>query len=473
MNRVLSSFFWKFAERIAAQGVTFLVSIILARILSPEEYGIIALVTVFITIANVFASDGLGLSLIQKKDADELDSNSVLIFGFAVSVALYLLIYFAAPLAELFYDYANFAAYLRVLGLKVPISAVYSVLQADAARKMNFKPVFLSTLLGSVVSGVVGIAMALTGWGIWALIWQYLINSLVMTLVMAFLLRWKPKLECSMQRVKGLWNYGWKLFVSALVDTVYNQIHSLVIGKKYSADDLAYYNRGQQFPSLIGTNINTTISTVLFPVISSHQDDIEKVRELSSQAIKHSSYMMCILMATLAVVAEPLVSLVLTDKWLPCLPYVYICCFTFAFWPIQTANLQALKAVGRSDLYLKLEIIKKCNGLLTIAIASQFGVLAIALSGIYTTIFSMVVNAFPNKKIMGYGYYAQIKDMVPNILLTAICAGIMLLVRMALNNILLQIFVPAIVGCSVFLLLSKWTKNETFLFLMSVLKKKK
>ena len=376
MNKVLSGLFWKFGERISAQLVTFIVSIVLARLLSPDDYGNIALVTVFITIANVFVVNGFGSALIQKQEADNVDFSSVFYANIVFSCFLYVIIFLVSPVVADFYASPILCPVLRVLGLRIPVAAINSVQQAYVSRHMLFKKFFFSTLFGTLLSGVVGCVMAYMGFGIWALVAQYLVNTSVDTIVLWFTVRWRPDFVFSFSRVKVLLSYGWKLLLSGLLDTGYTQLRSLIIGKKYTSADLAYYNRGQQYPQLVVTNINTSISSVLFPAISKCQDDLSRVKSMTRRAIKTSCYIMWPLMIGLGVIAEPLVSFMLTDKWLPCVPYLQIACFTYAFWPIHTANLEALKAIGRSDIFLQLEILKKGIGLVLLFLTMNYGVMA-------------------------------------------------------------------------------------------------
>ena len=358
-GKVFSGLFWKFGERISAQLISLIVSIVLARLLSPDDYGAVALVMVFITIANVFVASGFGNALIQKKNADNLDFSSVFYLNIALGLVLYAVLFFASPAIASFYNMPVLSPALRVLGIRIVVASVNSVQQAYVSRHMLFKRFFWSTLFGTLVSGVVGITMAYHGFGVWALVAQYLTNTCTDTIVLWFTVKWRPIFRCSLERAKGLFSYGWKLLVSALLDTGYKQLRSLIIGKKYTSADLAYYNQGDKYPGLIVNNINTSISSVLFPAMSQFQDDRERVKQMTRRAIQISSYIMWPMMIGFAVVAEPFVSLVLTDKWLPCVPFIRIFCFTYGLYPIHTANLQAINALGRSDLFLRLEIIKK------------------------------------------------------------------------------------------------------------------
>ena len=272
-TNVITNFFWRFLERCGAQGVTFIVSIVLARLLDPTVYGTVALVTIFTTIMQVFVDSGMGNALIQKKDADDLDFSSVFYFNMAMCSALYLIMFFAAPLIASFYRMPELTAIVRVLSFVVVISGVKNVQQAYVSRHLMFKRFFFSTLGGTIGAAVIGIAMAYLGFGVWALVAQMLFNAAVDTTILWITVKWRPKKMFSFQRLKSLFSYGWKLLASSLIDTVYNDLRQLIIGKKYSSGDLAYYNQGKKFPQLIVTNINTSIDSVLLPTMSKAQDE--------------------------------------------------------------------------------------------------------------------------------------------------------------------------------------------------------
>lgn len=421
---VISNLIWRFAERCGAQGVSFIVSIVLARLLAPEAYGTISLVTVFTTIMQVFVDSGMGNALIQKKDADDLDFSSVFYFNIVVCSLLYLLMFLAAPLIAGFYEDLTLVPVIRVLSLTLVISGVKNVQQAYVSRTMQFKRFFFATLGGTVGAAVVGIWMAYAGYGVWALVAQQLFNAAVDTLVLWLTVRWRPRRMFSWKRLKGLLSFGSKLLASSLLDTVYNNLRQLIIGKLYSTADLAYYNKGNQLPNLVINNINTSIDSVLLPAISAEQDDLGRVKQMTRKAIRTSSFVIWPMVIGMAACAEPLIEVLLTEKWLPCVPFMRIFCITYGFWPIHTANLNAIKAVGRSDIFLKLEILKKSIGLVSILASAPFGVHAIAIALLITSPISAMINASPNKKLMNYSYWEQLKDILPSLLLSLVMGAV-------------------------------------------------
>ena len=417
---VLPNFFWRLAERFGAQGVALVVSIILARLLVPEVYGTIALVTVFTQILNVFVDSGFGNALIQKKDADDLDFSTVFYFNVAVCLLLYVGVFLAAPWIARFYNDLALTPVVRVLSLTLIISGVKNVQQAYVSRTMQFKRFFFATLGGTIGAAVIGIAMAYFGFGVWALVAQQIFNATVDTLILWITVKWRPKWMFSWQRLKGLFSFGWKLLASSLLDTVYSDLRQLIIGKLYTSSDLAQYNRGKQLPDLLVNNIDTSINSVLLPAMSQVQDDSARVKSMTRRAMKTSTYVIAPIMMGLAFTAEFIIRLLLTEKWMPCVPFLRIFCITYMFYPVHTANLNAIKAMGRSDLFLKLEIVKKVVGLIVLLSTMWFGVMAMAYSLLFTSITSQIINSWPNKKLLDYSYPEQIRDILPGILLAVL-----------------------------------------------------
>ena len=451
-NQILSNFIWRFAERCGAQLVTFIVSIVLARILAPEDYGQIALITVFTTIMQVFVDSGLGTALIQKKDADDLDFSSVFYFNFAVCLILYVVMFVAAPFIAGFYNNSSLTPIIRVISLTIVISGVKGIQQSYVSRYMLFKRFFYATLGGTIFSAFLGIGLAYAGFGLWAIVAQQLSNTTIDTLILWLTVKWRPKKMFSWERLRGLLSFGWKMLASSLLDTIYTNIRSLIIGKMYSSADLAYYNQGEKFPNVIASNINTSIDSVLLPTMASVQDDPEQVKSMTRRAIKTSTYILAPFMMGMAFCATPIVRLVLTDKWLFCVPFLRIFCITYMFYPIHTANLNAIKAMGRSDLFLKLEIAKKAIGMILLLSTMWFGVMAMAYSLLVSSVLSQIVNSWPNKKLLNYGYLEQLKDIFPGITLAVVmgfCVNMVGLFHLSnVVTLLIQISLGAVIYVS-------------------------
>ena len=465
---VLTNLFWRFAERCGAQGVAFVVQIVLARLLAPEVYGTIALVTVFITILQVFVDSGLGNALIQKKNADDIDFSTVFYFNMMICLALYLLMFFTAPFIASFYDDVELTPVVRVLSLTLVISGVKNVQQAYVSRTMQFKRFFYATLGGTIGAAFIGILMAYKGYGVWSLVAQQIFNATVDTCVLWITVKWRPKFVFSFERLKGLFGFGWKLLISALIDTVYTNIRQLIIGKLYTSSDLAQYNRGRQFPYLFVTNINTSIDSVLLPTMSAEQDDKERVKAMTRRAIKTSTYVMAPLMMGLAFVGTPLVRLLLTEKWLPCVFFMRIFCITFMFYPIHTANLNAIKAMGRSDMFLRLEVIKKIVGLAALFSTIWISVEAMAYSLLVTSALSQIINAAPNKRLLNYGYLEQLKDILPSILLAIVMGACVYTVSFLGFRDIFTLIIQVVIGAIIYLLGSKILRLDSFEYLWNI-----
>lgn len=467
---VMKNFLWRFAERSGAQIVTFIVSIILARLLSPKDYGTIALVTVFLAIMQVFVDSGLGSALIQKKNADDLDFSSVFIFNFIVCIILYIFIFFVAPLIAEFYDDKNLVAIIRVISITILISGVKGIQQAYVSRNMLFKKFFFSTIGGTVFSALLGIFMAYKGFGVWAIVAQQLSNTAIDTLILWITVEWRPKFIFSWKRLKSLLSFGWKLLISALLDTTYNNLRNLIIGKLYSPADLAFYNQGDKFPKVIITNINASIDSVLLPTMSKEQDNREKVKSMTRRAIKTSTYLMAPMMMGLAFCSDNIVRLVLTEKWIECVPYLRIFCITYMFWPLHTANLNAINALGRSDWFLRLEIVKKIMGLTVLLLTMWHGVMVMAYSLLLTSVLSQIINSWPNKKLINYSYIEQLQDILPSILISVFMGICVSFVNIFKLPLIIKLIIQIVLGVLVYISMSEILKLESYKYIKNIAK---
>lgn len=468
---VFSNLIWRFMERCGAQLVSVVVSFVLARMLDPAVYGLVAKVTIITSIMLVFVDSGMANSLIQKKDPDDLDFSSVFFFNVAFCLVLYVGLFFAAPLIAEYNGQPELTAIVRVLGLTVVVAGVKNVQQAYVSKTMQFKRFFFATLGGTAVSAAVGIAMAYKGFGVWALVAQQLSNVTINTCVLWLTVGWRPKAMFSLKRLRALLGYGWKLLASGLLDTVYNKLREIFIAVFYTDTDLAFYNRGNALPNLIVENINSSIDSVLLPVLSAEQDHAEQVREMTRRAIKVSSYIIMPLMMGLAVCAEPFVRFFLTEKWLPCVPYLRIFCFTYSFYPLHTANLNAIKAMGRSDLFLILEIVKKAVGITALLLTMRLGVYPMALSLLATSVLSQIINAWPNSRLLNYSYLRQLADLLPTILFAAAMGACVYPVSLLGLSDIVTLVIQVPLGVLVYVLGSKLLRIDSFEYLMSIVKK--
>ncbi|MER1956093.1 MAG: lipopolysaccharide biosynthesis protein [Solibacillus sp.] len=468
--KVLSSLFWKLLERGGMQGIQFLVMIVLARILLPEDFGLIVLITVFISIAGIITQGGFNQALIQKKKVDEVDLSSVFYLNLVITAILYVLLFFAAPYIALFFEQPQLKSILRILAITLFFYSFSAIQNTIISREFQFKKLFISTLTASIISGIVGIAMAYTNYGIWALVGFQLTNQFLVTIILWFTIKWRPKLLFSFKRIKRLFSFGWKLLVASLIDSIDANIRGLLIGKMFNPAMLGFYNRGEQFPNLLVNNINGSIQAVMFPTLSSHQDDRSRVKEMVRRAIVTSSFIIFPMMVGLAVIAEPLVLLLLTEKWLPAVPFIQIFCAGYALWPIHTANLQAINALGRSDIFLKLEIIKKLISVLVLIVSIPFGVYAVAISVVVGGILASFINAFPNLKLLNYSIREQWRDIVPSFLISIVMGAVIYTIQWLQMPAMLTIIAQVFVGIILYIGLAALFRLECFSYLLITLK---
>ena len=468
-SQVLSGLFWKLMERGGTQGIQFIVQILLARLLLPEDFGVIALITIFMAIANVFVQSGFSTALIQKKNTDETDFSSVFYLSLAVAVLLYVILFVTAPFIAAFYKEPQLTSVVRVLSFTLFFGAINSIQNAVVSRTMLFKRFFFSSLGGIIPSGIVGVAMAYMGYGVWALVWQQLTNQFLITLILWFTVKWRPKLIFSMSRLKSLFSFGWKLLLSSLMDTTYTNLYGLVIGKTYDSAMLGFYNRGNMFPNLIVTNINGSIGSVMLPALSVNQDDKARVKAMVRRSIVTSSFVIFPLMVGLAVCAKPLITIILTEKWLPCVPFLQLMCISYAFWPIHTANLQAINALGRSDIFLRLEIIKKCIGVVVLCMTIPYGIYVMVAFQPVVSFISTIVNSFPNRKLLNYSFKEQWIDVMPSLLLSVLMGIIVYVIQFMGWNAGVTLVVQVLIGAVLYIALAYLFKLECLSYLLGTI----
>lgn len=467
---VIKGVAWNFAERFSAQLVSFVVSIILARLIAPESFGVIAIVLVFTNVLDTFATAGFGSALIQKKDADSLDFSTVFYFSILFSFFLYACLFISAPLIASFYKMPLIINIIRIIGIRIVFAAISSIQRAFLSRKLQFKGLFYANLFSTIISAVAGIAMAVYDYGIWALVVQYLSSSILGTLILFFFVDWRPTLEFSFSRLKSLFDYGWKILGASLLSTIYIELTDLIIGKLYTPSSLAFYSRGKKFPQLLVSQINSSIDTVLFPAMSKHQGDCTKLKSDIGYSIRVTSFVLFPLLFGMAVVAEKLIVILLTDKWIDSVIFLQISCISYALLPISISNIQAIKAMGRSDIYLKLDVIKKLIGVTLLFTFCKKGVIAIALADAVSNLIGLFVNIYPNKKLVKYSFKEILRDIFPASLFTLImCLAISCVDFIGLSPIialLIQIFV----GFGIYVLVAYISKDKTLKEIVSIAK---
>ena len=472
-NSIISGVFWTMGERCIAQIVSFVVSIVLARLLSPTDYGVVAILLIFISIADVFVSNGFGAALIQKKDADQLDFSTLLICSVISSIVIYFIIYFLAPIIASFYNNESIVPLMRVMALRIPISGYNTIQRAYISRNMMFKKFFFSTLGGTVVSAIIGITIAYKGFGAWALVAQNLGNTIVDTIVLSITIDWKPSFRFKLERAISLMSYGWKVLCTSVIGTFFDQLQSLVIGKAFSSADLAYYNKGNQLPSLVSSNVSNSVMTVLFPAFANYSDDYDSIRNITRRAIRMMTYISFPIMIGLAMTAKPLIILLLTEKWEPSIEYMKILSISVAFGLVGDTGLQTIKAIGRSDVLLKLEFVKKPVFLILLVLGLNYGTMGVAVTTAIYSFYAMLMNFGTMGKLINYRFSEQVKDVLSVAILSLIMGvAVYICGLMTFYNYVLEIVIKACVGVAVYILISSITRSQEFIYLVSFAKKK-
>lgn len=467
----VSGLFWKFVERICAQGVSFVLSVILARLLMPEDYGTIALVLVFIDVANVFVSSGLGESLVQKKDSDDEDFSTIFFCNLGFTFILYGILFVAAPYIAGFYQNPLLTSVIRVLSIKLIITGVNSIQHAYVQKNMLFRRFFYSTIIGTVVSGIIGIIMAYHGFGVWALVTQYLVNSTMDTCVLAITVKWRPKFLFSVKAAKQLIGYGWKVMAASLLTVGYNKLRSLIIGKLYSTADLAFYNKGEQLPSLIVNNIDSSVNSVMLPVYAKCNDSVKRVHDKLRETIRLETFLLFPLLAGLAGAGERLISILLTEKWLPCVPYMMVLCVYYAYVPVSTASSTAIKAVGKSDVFLKSETFKRILYITVLLLSVKHGVMAIALTNIVTVIIGFIVAGFFLKKYLNYTFREQLSDIFPALTMSLSMTVVVYWIGKQSGNNILILMIQVATGIVLYIGFALLTRNHSLNVVSEYIKK--
>lgn len=459
-EKALKGLFWAVGERILTQGALFFVSIILARLLSPDEYGILALLLVFTNLADVLVTNGMGESLVQKKDVRDIDYSTVFVSALTLSALLYGVIYFCSHAIALFYGNMSIEVYLKVLALRVPLSALNAVQKAYISKNFMFRQQFYCSFLGSIISGAVAIAMAWLGFGVYALIAQQLLSLVFISVLLVVATKWIPHFNFRLDSFEELVPLGLQFCGSSLVNSLYTEGRSLLIGKFYSSSDLAFFNRGNQFPALIVDNLNAPLSNVMLPVLSEIKSRGSEIGAAVRKSVQISSFVVFPMMGILMASANHLIQLLLGSSWMSSVPYLQIACVFYIFQPLQSINWQVLKALGKGDLCIKLELIKKAACFLLLIVAVPHGVLAIAIASALSGLFSSLINMFPVKKLIGYGLRDQVLDILKPLFATTVVVAVSILLPDFTMHPMLGLIIQVIVGSLVYLVVSRLIECE-------------
>jgi O-antigen/teichoic acid export membrane protein len=460
-KKVLSGLAWRSMERFGTQAMGAVVTILLARLLEPKDFGTITLIIVFITLAEVFVNGGFGAALVQKKEVTEGDYNSIFYLSLAVAVVLYSALFVSSPWIAKFYNEPILVWVLRLLSLTLIVGALNSIQTAVLTREMKFKVSFKASLLATLVSGVVGVGMAYNGYGVWALVGSTMAAQVASIVVLWRMVAWRPRIMFSFAAIRQMFGFSSKLLVSGLLDALFNNIYNVIIGKLFNPTILGYYSQGQRIPNIAMSCVQGTISSVMFPAMASCQHDKIRVKAIMRRMIKSTCFLVFPMMIGLAAVAKPLVLVLLTDKWVPCVPFLQLSCIIFAFWPLHVANLQVIKALGRSDIILTLEIIKKSLVLVTILLTYRYGVMAMVIGQAIMGPIGVAINAYPNRQLINYSLQQQTLDTLPALLLATGMGALVLAMEWVIPNVYFLLASQCVLGATVYFAGAKLLKFES------------
>lgn len=470
VSRVLTSLFWSILERGGVQIFQIIFQIIIARLLLPEDYGLMAIVLMLITISKVISFGGLSVALIQKKTVDDDDYSTVLFYNIFASIVVGSLLFYVAPYVGEYFNSDKIKDLIRAQLIVLFFLSSTVVQYAIVSKKLKFKLYFFCSLLSTITSGLCCVYYAFNSGGVWALVVQQIVYESVLCMALFYGLNWRPNVHFSFKRFAKLYSFAWKLQLSSLIETFYDEGRTFIIGKNYNPDVLGEFNRGKQFPSTIVLSLTNAIHSVILPTLSLYQDNSDKLRLLVQKTILMTTFVLFPVMMIMGVYSKEIVLLILTKKWLGVVPFMQIYCFVYAMWPINTANLQAINSIGRSDVYLFSEIIKKTIGLFLLIISLPFGVYVIALSMAVISVINIFINSYPNSKYLKYGYYQQIKDVFPSVLITIIMGSVVVVLKYISGSLLWVIILQIIAGVIIYLLLSYFFNKKPFLLLREGIK---
>ena len=471
-QKTKSGLLWSSVERFSNQGIQFLFSIVLARLLTPEDYGIVAMVVIFFAIAQTFVDSGFSSAIVRKKDRTESDLSTCFYFNIFVGLGFYILLFLCSPFIADFYDQPILSPIVKISGLTVLINSLCIVQQAQFTIRIDFKTQAKITLTSTVISGILGILLAYLGYGVWALVWQGVTGSFVRMILFWILSKWRPRESFSKDSFHYLFGYGSKLLASGLLDTTYNNIYPIVIGKFYSPAQLGNFSRAQGWASLPSSNITGILQRVTFPVLTEMQDDNERLATNYRKLLRLSAFVVFPLMMLLAAIASPLVRVVITSKWDACVPYLQIICFAKMWYPIHAINLNLLQVKGRSDLFLRLEIIKKVVGVSVMCVTIPLGVTAMCFGMVFTSINALIINTYYAGKLIKVGYFTQMRDLLPIVFISLLMGACAYASTWLFSTEWIKLFVAVVIGGITYFILSKFFAKDEYVEVMNVIKRK-
>lgn len=470
-RKTVSGVMWSAIERFSLQGVQFVMQLVMARLLLPSDYGMIAMLTIFLQIAQAFIDSGFTNALIQKKDRTEVDYSTVFYFNIIIALLFYCILFVSAPLIAKFYNMPDLILVMRVMALSLIILSFSAVHKTKLTIEINFKIQSKITLIAAGISGIIGVGIAYWGYGVWALVYQSILNAMLTTILFNCFYRWKPLKTFSMKSFKRLFSFGSKLLVSGLIHTVYYNLYGIVIGKRFSAAELGYYTRAEQFAILPSYNLSAIITRVTFPILSSIQDDNERLASTYRQYIRLSSYLIFPLMVGLASLANPLVDLFLTEKWNGTVALLQILCFDWMFNHLSGINLNLLYVKGRSDLALRLEIIKKIIAITILLASIPLGIIGMCLGRVLYSLIATYANTYYTNSLIGLSFRTQLKDIIPYLILSLAMGGVVYATTyLGLSNII-QLIIGITIGILFYISISYIFKITSLKVLLQLIHK--
>ncbi|GIQ58083.1 lipopolysaccharide biosynthesis protein [Flavobacterium collinsii] len=452
--------FWSAIDKFAVQIGQFIVSVVLARILLPEDFGLIGMLAIFMALSQTFIESGLGIGLIQRQERKDIDFSTVFVFNLWVSSFFYLVLFFSAPYISTFFNQPQLTDLLRVLGLSLFINAFAIVQKTKLTIAMDFKSIAKSNVLSVILGGLCGVISAIKGYGVWSLVIQSLVWSLTTTVSLWFLSSWGPSLSFSKKSFRSLFGYGSKILISGLYAQLLNNVYNICLGRFYPTASLGYYTRAKSFADLSGGTIVSIIQQATFPVLTAVQNDKEKLVSIYSRMIRMSAFLIIPLMTLIALLAKPIVILLFTEKWILLIPFLQWMVFSRIFLPMSVINMSLLNAIGRSDLYLKVDLSKLPLTVLAMIITIPLGLKAIIIGHVVTSAIAFIINAYLPGKLYGYGVINQLKDMLPVFAATVGMAILVFAITSFVDNLLLQLFFGVVLGVTIYLLISYLLKLE-------------
>lgn len=471
-SKTVKGVVWSSIERFSTQGVQFLIMIIMARLLTPKDYGLIGMLAIFLAVAQSLIDSGFSQALIRKQNRTDVDNSTVFYFNIIVSCSLYLILFISAPFVADFYNQSELTSVMRVVCLGVILNSLAVVQRALLTVRIDFKTQAKASLSAAVISGCIGIVLAYSGFGVWALVVQQLLNLSVNTLLLWIFSKWRPIAVFSWDSFHELFAFGSKMLASGLLDTLYRNIYPIVIGKLFSASSLGHYTRAQQFSEFPSSNITGIIQRVTYPVLCGIQDDMERLTNVYRKFLKLSAFIIFPLMIGLSAVALPFVDIILGVQWSFCGQLLQIICFAMMWYPIHSINLNLLQVKGRSDLFLRLEIIKKILGITVLCITAPFGLIVMCYGQIFNSIVALAINTYYTGKLINVGFIRQMKDLFPTILLSLTMFGTILLVNGFIESNMYRLIIGIMVGIVVYVSGSYIFKFKELQTLFSLIRRK-